>query len=1735
MKKTPALQPHQLAKPALGDGEGLLPQDYAGVAGPLDALSLAGLNTNSGESATLDAAMMIPDGFEVLPAFLSHVARQPSAIAIDAPKNQMTYAQLDSRANAFVALFEKNGISANSIVPLVLPRSSDLVAAEIAALKLGACFLPIDPDQPAARIAKILQQARVSYFVTSQAIQEKTANLAARAIFVQEAGETAKQSNCRKVSDADLAYIMFTSGSTGTPKGVMISRRSMNHFCRVWIDSMGLGPGEKSTFLASPGFDTSIDEIWPTLASGATISIPDDETRFSPALLPKWINDRGVTICEAPTAVAELLLERPWSKTSLKILIAGGDQLTKYPPTGLPFRFLNVYGPTETTAICTLEEISYSSSETNPSIGFPISETEIYIIDEGFRLLPPGEVGEIIISATGLARGYLNAPDQTADKFVPNPISNVPGSRCYRTGDAGSKDPDGRIFFHGRMDSQVSIRGNRVESGEVSSILKKNPYVEDAFVTVLKSAGYSSEPSLVAYYIPKDRSYTPTKKELSDYARQFLPTYMIPDHFVVVGQLPLNLNGKVDLKLLPTPNSLRRRSKDVKPPANEAQAKILSLWKKVLGLEQIGVDENFFDLGGHSLAAIRITTGLSDLFGKPISLKEFYQFPTIEALDISRPSWSSISAPEFEVTDNKPYYPLSFQQEQVVFLHSLAPSSHAYNSQSTIKVRGPLNIGALLDAVNAITQRHEILRTTYAHVGREPVQVVHEQYRLEVPVYDLSLSEDPLKERDELINQLLGTVFDLSQLPLARWALIKLSEDDHDIVLVEQHIVHDGWTLSIIFKELQEYYGAFLEKRVPRLSELPIQYRDFAVWQREHIDGEYFSAQLEYWKKELKGAPRTTLLPYDYPRPKKQTFRGDLIGLDIPDYLSTRLREFAQANRFTFFEIMFSVFTLLVHKLSREDDVCIGSALANREKQEVTDLIGMFVNVVIIRSILKGEQSFADYVRVIKEKIVEANMNQAYPFPKLIQKLNLPRDSAVNPLFQVMFSFHDSDVLDPLLGDANCFIDHLHGNSSAKQDLDIIVIPRNRRNRGSDSESDERILMVWEFNKDLLSRPTVQRFIEQYLHMLETCLSDGTVAVNEIGILPQKERSEILDFSAPVQAHSINILSSINGHLQTHPDKECVVEQVIPGGSVRTYSYQDLGRQADDIRRTIEKSGTRAEEELIGILLPRGFLQIASQLAVLASGRAFFPIDPATPKGRVQTLMKEARVSRVIVQEGQQELVPPGVTAIFACSLHTPASQAVDWNSSVLEKSRHAQSLAYVIFTSGSTGTPKGVAVSTDSLYGYAARNIADFGLSSQSRVLVYNSPGFDTSLGDIWPALSAGATLFIPPEELRYSAEGLIEYINANRITFADVPTAMAERMIEKTWPHSHCLKTLLVGGEKLKNRPSESQRFRLHNEYGPTETTISATSGLVTAGEAHSTPDIGRPIAGRGCLVLDSNLQLSPIGVEGDLYVYGEGLARGYLGDPALTAERFLPNPYDAQGGRMYRTGDVVKWTAEGILQFCGRKDRQVKIHGFRIELEEISSKVNEVPGVLTTHTLVRDLLSGKREIVSFYVAEGGDNKEACIRHHLNEFLPSYMSPSKLISIPEMPKTLSGKVNEKDLLSLLEVEVSSVPQGPDSAPNPMKKRLEQIWNTLLKTDSIRSDENFFEIGGHSLLLTELQRAIEQDFEVKIPLVDFFECTTIDSLLARIISSAKGRWGNPQELRVPKENLLMKRSSARK
>lgn len=1640
--------------------------------------------------------------FDVTGAVLNHVRNRPDAIAVETDEGSWSFRELGERANDFCYEFTRRGLKRQSIIPLLLPRGFDLLAAELAAMKMGACFLPIDPEQPKNRIKAILDQCACEFIVTYKALTPKFSDLGSQLIAAEDCVKALFDQPVIASSDLELVYVIFTSGSTGLPKGVMISRRSFNNFCDSWIKSVPIVEADTVTYLSSPGFDMSIYEIWPALAVGARVSIPDENTKFTPLLLQKWITDRKISKCFPPTSVSELLLGLPWEpNTPLKVLLAGGDRLSLFPSKSIPFRFLNAFGPTEHTVAVTIEEVTEPIEGNLPAIGYPIGNTEVYIVGRDFKLLPHGEQGEIILAGVGTARGYLRAPDQTASRFVPNPFSKTPGGRCYLTGDIGWKDQTGRVYFKGRIDSQVSVRGNRVEPVEICQALKQHPNIEDAYVTNVEVKGGPLQSPVIAYYVPRDRTYTPTQKDLIGFIKQFLPSYMIPDYFVVISQLPLNINGKVDPKLLPIPEFLNREAKTVKAPTTEIQSKILQIWQTALDSKDIGVDENFFEVGGHSLAAIKITTELTNAFQQVVTFKQFFENPTIEGLEASMPKWGKASGPSIQRAKEAAHYPLSFQQEQIVFFQNLAPNSNVYNFQSSTKIYGSLDENALRLALNAMVARHDILRTTYSSNEHEFVQKIETKFEFAFPVMDLTAYPNRKSVRDEKISEMVKTVFDISKLPLTNWQLIKLAEKEYDLILVEHHLVHDGWSLSVVFRELEEFYNAFATGREPQLPPLGLQYRDFAVWQRKSIDSPHFNAQLQYWMNELKDASLSTRLPHDYPRPKQFRFQGDSFLVDVPGALASKIKRFAKENRLTNFDVMFSIFSLLIHNLSQDQDICVGSALANREQKEIAGVVGMFVNAVVIRSQLDRSNSFIDFARSTRNKIMNATMNQSYPFPKLVQKLNIPRDSGTNPIFQTMFSFHDSNVVDPVFGEASGYIDQLHSNGSSRQDLDVVVLPRDRRNKGQGFEADERFTMKWEYDTALFKRTTVQRIIDEYMHLLDACLKEPELTLQKVESLSETVKSKIFRFAGSAREPEANSIGQIFENFQKRRESPCVVE----GDTV--YTYADIGFQVSKIAAELSSSSLGLPEERVGIIVPRGNLQIAAQVATLGCNKVFVPMDPSLPEGRILEILKIAGI-RTVIASNLKAALPASVRVINVAPVHAPRGWT--WTEKAPASLRHQ--LAYILFTSGSTGTPKGVAVELHSLNGYVHRTIESFGLASDSRTTVYNSPGFDVSLSDVWPPLVAGATLYVPTDEMRYSAEKLVEFFHENEITHTEIPTAVVEEIFKMNWPVGSSLKTMLVGGEKLKQWPTERHTFKLYNEYGPTETTISSTSGLVSSiDRGILSPSIGKPINGRSCLVLDEHLNPVSIGVEGRLYISGDAVARGYFQDPAQTAQSFLPNPHTSDGSRMYDTGDNVKWSEEGSLHFCGRSDSQIKIHGFRIELEEISSKIVQVEGVIAAHTMTRKMGSGKIELISFFSVNGKSDHADAVKSHLTRNLPSYMVPSKIIHVEVIPQKLNGKVDEVKLVAQIPTETFAINRQKDQDLQPAQLAMKNVWKRVLQVSDLGTDQNFFDLGGHSLLLADLQRQVQAEFDVKIPLVAFFEFTSVDRLV-RHLSDLKSK-----------------------
>ncbi|HYO67701.1 MAG TPA: amino acid adenylation domain-containing protein, partial [Archangium sp.] len=1027
-------------------------------------------------------------------------------------------------------------------------------------------------------------------------------------------------------------------------------------------------------------------------------------------------------------------------------------------------------------------------------------------------------------------------------------------------------------------------------------------------------------------------------------------------------------------------------------------------------------------------------------------------------------------------------------------------------AQTTIRVLGALDVAVLERALTEITRRHELLRTTYEEVDGRPWQVIRPAEPVQVPLLDLSgvPAGERERRREEAIRHELRRPISLFELPLARWSALRLAPDEYELVLVEHHVVHDGWSFAVLMRELDTLYNAYLRGEPSPLPELPVQYSDFAVWQRTALDSPAMKAQLGYWRERLAGAPEVLPLRADHPRPPVQTFNGDLLRLELPPALPEALRVFCQQEGVTLFNTLFAAFATLLYRHTGERDLCIGSAFAARGLRQLDDVIGMFVNAVVLRCDVSGEPSFRALVRQVRDITAEAAENQNYPFVKLVEALGVKRDPSRNPLIQAMFSFHDSAVLSPRLGEASCTIFE-RGNGSSKVDLDVVAIPHAGRHLGDASRGDGRISLIWEYNRDLFDRSPMERMSTQYMRLLEAAVASPGMAVSRLPLLSDTERQSLLvDFNAPARVPAPDALV----HEQVLAQAVRTPEALAVCDETGSLTYAELVRRARLLAGRLRQQGA-GTDTVVGVCLPRGADLVTAELGVLLAGAAFLPLDADHPAERLAFILADAGARQVVTHGALTGRLPATLEHVRIEDVHAPGTPG-----SSLPGDVRPGHLAYVMYTSGSTGRPKGVMVEHRALANLVAWQRGAFGLDAGTRATLLYSPAFDPSAAEIWPALTVGASLHVPGQDIRLSPERLQSWLLAEHITFTDLPTALAERLLALPWPETCVLRTMLAGGDRLHTRPAPGTPWRLFNQYGPTETTVTATSGLVEpVGHGEALPTIGQPISGTTAYVLDGELQPVPVGVGGELYIGGAGLARGYLGRPDLTADRFVPDPFSPRpGARLYRTGDLVRHLPDGTLEFLGRADAQVKIRGFRVEPAEIAALLRTHPGLSEAHVSARSDAGGEPRLVGYLVAKAdmAVPTPAQLRQHLSHELPAYMIPSAYVVLPALPLTHSGKVDERALPE--PVPVPRVAQVP--LANELEHKLAGLWRETLRLEQVGAEDNFFDLGGHSLLLARVQHALK-GLGHEVPMVKLFEFPTVRTL-ARYL---QGEDGGAQEV----------------
>ncbi|MEU6339689.1 non-ribosomal peptide synthase/polyketide synthase [Streptomyces sp. NPDC046977] len=1626
--------------------------------------------------------------------FQAQAARTPDATAVVFEGVDVSYAELDARANRLARLLAEHGARPERLVALALPRSVDLVVAILAVLKAGAAYLPIDPGHPADRLAYVMADARPALVVTTRAVEPVLPESAVR--LVVDAPETAEAISRREggdLTDAERgvallpshpAYVIYTSGSTGRPKGTVVSHHALGNFVAALREHLTLGTDDALVAVTTVAFDIHTLEVYVPLVSGARMVLADRDTARDPQALAELIRQSGATVLQATPAVWQALAaEAPDAIGGLRALV-GGEAL---PPafaeqlTAAAVSVTNLYGPTETTVWSTLAPL-HPAHGTRVPIGRPIWNTQVFVLDAALRPVPLGVAGELYISGAGLARGYLDRPGVTSERFVANPYGGA-GERMYRTGDLVRWNAEGQLEYLGRTDDQVKIRGFRIELGEIEAALAAHPSVTQASVIVREDQ--PGDKRLVGYIVP---GATVDSAELRAHVAGLLPDYMVPAAIVALDALPLTANRKLDRRALPAPDYAAGTGG--RGPANAQEEILCALAAETLGLLSVGIDDNFFELGGHSLLATRLISRIRSAFGVEVPIRTLFEARTLREL-ADRLTNTSASRPPLLPADRPELVPLSFAQQRLWFLSELEGPSPTYNIPMTLRLTGALDTDALHAALRDVVARHEVLRTVITSVDGRPYQRIIDTDE----VGDL-LTVIDAEQAQHAAAESAAHPFDLAhEIPL-RARLIRTGPDAHVLVVVLHHIAGDGWSLGPLAHDVSTAYTARTTGTAPTWEPLPVQYADYSLWQRELLGdasdpGSLLTEQLTHWRNALDGAPEELALPVDRPRPPVATHRGATVDLHIDADVHQAVVNLARAQGVTVFMVMEAALAVLLNRVGAGEDIPIGTPIAGRTDQAVDGLVGFFVNTLVLRTDLSGNPDFTQLLAGVRERALNAYAHQDIPFERLVEELSPTRSMARHPLFQVMLTLQNNAQatldLPGLTAEALPT-----GSGPAKFDLDVQL---NERLTGDGTPAGLRGAIT--YATDLFDHHTAAALAERFTRVLHTVTADPSVLVDRIDVLGPAEHHRVLvEWNDTTrQLPQTTVTELFEAQVARTPSAPAVVFEGVD------MSYAELNTRANQLARLLIEHGAEPEQ-LVALALPRSVDLVVAVLAVLKTGAAYLPVDPGHPVDRIAYLLAEARPSVLIGGDATWESLPGvDVTRLPLDNLSSRAAHDLsdaDRRSPLLPDHR-----AYVIYTSGSTGRPKGVAVTHRSLANNITAAAPEYGIGEGTRMLGATAFSFDVSVQDLFVTMVSGAAFVLAADEDRVDLERLQDLMRAQNVSVAHVTPGVARQLDPARLPE---LRTLIVGGEApdagLVNRWVTADR-EFYNSYGPTETTIGATLMRCGARSWDRTPPIGRPLPNVRAFVLDAALRPVAPGVAGELYLAGVQVARGYVNRPGLTAERFVANPYGQPGERMYRTGDLVRWNSDGLLEYLGRTDDQVKIRGFRIELGEIQAALLAQPSVAQAAVVVREDQPGDKRLVGYVVPASGTDV-ADVRAGLSAVLPDYMLPSAIVELDALPLTVNRKLDRKALPA---PDYSAA--SPGREPRTLQEQLlSQAFANVLGLPHVGVDDNFFDLGGHSLLATRLVSRIRTALGAEVPVRALFETPTVAGLALRLATS---------------------------
>ncbi|MFJ4523403.1 non-ribosomal peptide synthase/polyketide synthase [Streptomyces sp. NPDC088810] len=1631
--------------------------------------------------------------------FAAQAARTPHAEAVTCGDDRLDYATLDARAARLAHRLAELGAGPETFVALALPRSTDLVVAILAVLKTGAAYLPVDPALPAERVRDLLADARPVTLVTTR---QTAVDTAVPVLLLDDPGVRADLARrpaagpARRALPESPAYAIFTSGSTGRPKGVVVPHANVVRLFTRTRHWFGFGPDDVWTLFHSYAFDFSVWELWgPLLHGGRLVIVPEDTAR-SPEDFLRLLADEQVTVLNQtpsafyPLSRADAELPDVSERLALRTVIFGGEALdvtrladwyARHPDTAP--RLVNMYGITETTVHVTHAPLDRRAARagTASPIGTGIPDLRLYVLDGTLQPVPPGAVGELFVAGEGLARGYLNRPGLTATRFLADPFGR-PGTRMYRTGDRARWRADGTLEYLGRADQQVKIRGYRIEPGEIEAALHRHPGVGAATVGVYEDTAGTRR--LVAHVVGTGTGGRavppPPAAELRAHLEALLPAHMVPAAYVPMPALPLTVNGKLDRRALPAPGPDGFAADGTRtPPRTPAERLVAAAWTDVLDTDEVGADDDFFALGGDSILAVRVTSRLRAAFGTDVSPRLLFTHSTVSALAaaLGGPRTGDTADAIPAATADSPA-PLSYAQQRLWFLDRFEPGSTEYTTLSVLRLRGPLDTAALRTALDGLVARHGTLRTTFTEHDGQARQLVHPARPVDLPVDDLP----DTGALDALLDREAATPFDLATGPLFRARLARLAADEHVLVLAAHHIVTDGWSTGVLARDLGELYAAALEDRRPDLPELPVRYTDYAAWQRTRA--ERAEAELAHWRRALDGVTPLEL-PTDRPRPAVRSREGALVTFTLPAALTERLRERGREADATLYTTLVTACQILLARWAGQEDVTVGTVTAGRERPELHDMVGMFVNTLVLRARVRPELPFRELLAEVRTTVLEAFAHQEVPFERVVDALQPERDTSRTPLFQVMVALHNLGAELPRL-----------------PGLAVEPVTPPVRTATFDlafdfTETDGGLTGYLEYNTGLFDADTAERLAARLRILLEAVAADPGQAVGRLPLMTDTERQQVLrqGQGARLSEPDTTFPALFEAQAARTPHHTALAARDT------TLDFAALNQRANRLAHHLIAQGA-GPEDVVAVRLPRTSDLVTALLAVLKAGATLLCLDPGLPRERQDFLLADARPHTLLTD---LETVPWD---------RLPAHDPTDADRVRPLLPGHT---AYIVYTSGSTGRPKGVAVEHRQLvnlcHDHRAHLLAPHTTDGRRlRAALSASFSFDTS----WEGpllLALGHEVHLIDEDVRLDPEAFCAQVAAHRLDLVNVTPSFLRELTAAGLlaPGRHHPRLLLVGGEAVTpadwRELAQTERdldVAVYNMYGPTECTVDAVYGRSTDRPDH--PVIGRPGGNLRAYVLDGALRPVPPGVPGELYLAGAQVARGYLHRPGLTAACFLADPFGAPGERMYRTGDRARWDRDGLLEFLGRVDEQVKIRGFRIEPGEVEAALLDHPDVADAAVAAREH-AGRLMLVGYVVSAGERLPSAdALRLALRRTLPDHMVPTAFVPLARIPRTTSGKTDRRAL--------PAPPAQPDSttpyvAPRPgTEERLAAIWAEVLGVERVGARDNFFALGGDSILSIQIVSRARQA-GLALTTKDVFRHQTVAELALRAKDSA--------------------------